>query len=146
MAAMLADSCIFCKIIKGVIPCFKVFENAHALAFMDINPIALGHILVIPKFHGERLHDVPSEYLAETLPVISKIARAAFGEEGIAYNVLQNNGREAHQEVDHVHFHIIPKRTSEGDASGLGVAWPLQPSIGRDQLAAFASGLADRLK
>jgi diadenosine tetraphosphate (Ap4A) HIT family hydrolase len=130
----LLDSCLFCKIIKGSIPCHKVFETAKALAFLDINPLAEGHVLVIPKTHGERLHMVPEEYLCEMLPVASRIARKLFGEKGIEYNLLQNNGKLAHQEVDHVHFHIIPKRSSD---DGLGIRW-VSHSVSQDQLAKTA--------
>lgn len=117
--------CIFCKIIKGEIPSFKLIETDTVYSFLDINPIAKGHALIIPKYHGEKLHNVPDEYLADLLPVAKKIAIAAGvaidGPEGIGYNILQNNGRLAHQEVDHVHFHVIPKVDS---ATGLGVGWP----------------------
>lgn len=137
----LLDSCIFCKIIKGSIPCHKIAETGRVLAFMDVNPLSKGHILVIPKYHGERLHDVPEEYLQDVLPLTRRIALTAFGEAGIAYNVLQNNGRLAHQEVDHVHFHIIPKR-DEGE--GLGIKWATK-EISRDDLANFASDLRGKL-
>jgi len=69
------------------------------LAFLDINPLSRGHALVIPKFHGEKLVDIPDDQLAEILPVVKKLVKATGAEN---YNVLQNNGRIAHQEVDHV--------------------------------------------
>jgi len=113
-------SCIFCKIIKGDIPAFKVFESQHVLAFLDIQPLARGHALVIPKHHGAKITDIPDEQLREVLPVVKKLAKAVGAEN---YNVLQNNGRLAHQEVDHVHFHLIPKPNEE---EGLGISWPAQ--------------------
>lgn len=137
----LLDSCIFCKIIKGSIPCHKVIETSQILAFMDINPLSKGHILVIPKYHGSRLHEVPEEYMQEVLPVARRIALTAFAEAGTAYNILQNNGRLAHQEVDHVHFHIIPKRDEN---EGLGLRWTTK-SISHDELAHFASDLQTKL-
>ncbi|KAJ1325642.1 histidine triad (HIT) family protein [Microdochium nivale] len=113
-------SCIFCKIIKGEIPCFKLFESDKTLAFLDINPLSKGHALVIPKFHGEKLADIPDDHLSEILPVVKKLVTAT----GAAnYNLLQNNGRLAHQEVDHVHFHMIPKPNAD---QGLVVGWPQQ--------------------
>ncbi|KAK0611616.1 HIT-like domain-containing protein [Immersiella caudata] len=115
-----AASCIFCKIIKGDIPCFKLFESDKTLAFLDINPLSRGHALVIPKFHGEKLTDIPDDHLTELLPVAKKLATAVGAQE---YNILQNNGRLAHQEVDHVHFHMIPKPNKE---EGLGISWPQQ--------------------
>ncbi|KAJ1719432.1 Adenosine 5'-monophosphoramidase [Coemansia erecta] len=118
MASKLAAECIFCKIIRGEIPSFKIHETAHSFAFFDIGPLSDGHALVIPKYHAEKMHELPDEYLAEAMPVAKKIA-AALGSEN--YNILQNNGRLAHQEVPHVHFHVIPK---PNDEEGLTIGWP----------------------
>jgi diadenosine tetraphosphate (Ap4A) HIT family hydrolase len=76
--------------------------------------------LVIPKYHGAKLTDIPDDHLLEILQVAKKIAKATGAEN---YNILQNNGRLAHQQVDHVHFHVIPKPNAE---EGLGVGWPMQ--------------------
>lgn len=83
---------------------------------------------MIPKEHGEKLHNLSDESLADLLPVAKKVAKlldvAVDGAEKTpGYNILQNNGRIAHQEVDHVHFHVIPKND---DKTGLGVGWPAQ--------------------
>ncbi|KAL7619960.1 Adenosine 5'-monophosphoramidase [Parahypoxylon ruwenzoriense] len=104
----------------GEIPCFKLFESDKTLAFLDINPLSKGHALVIPKFHGAKLTDIPDEHLSEILPLAKKLAAAT---NATNFNVLQNNGRIAHQEVDHVHFHMIPKPNEE---QGLVVGWPQQ--------------------
>ncbi|KAL2009769.1 hypothetical protein VTN00DRAFT_5576 [Thermoascus crustaceus] len=117
---MSSAACVFCKIIKGDIPSFKLFESDKVLAFLDIQPLSRGHALVIPKFHGAKLTDIPDEDLTEILPVAKKLAKAVGAEN---YNILQNNGRPAHQVVDHVHFHMIPK---PNEAEGLGVGWPAQ--------------------
>ncbi len=131
-------SCIFCKIIKGIIPSHKILETDLTYAFLDINPITrLGHVLVIPKHHAQYMHQVPDNHLADLLPVAKKIAAIVGGEN---YNVLQNNGRLAHQAVDHVHFHIIPKTQSEG----LGIHWPSQ-SPSQDELALLAKSIKDKL-
>ncbi|KIW15089.1 hypothetical protein PV08_07876 [Exophiala spinifera] len=111
-------ACIFCKIVKGDIPSFKLFESDKVLAFLDIQPLSKGHALVIPKYHGAKLTDIPDDHLTELLPVVKKLAIASGAEN---YNVLQNNGRPAHQEVDHVHFHMIPK---PNETEGLGIGWP----------------------
>ncbi|KAI3319023.1 HIT-like domain-containing protein [Xylariaceae sp. AK1471] len=113
-------SCIFCKIIKGEIPCFKLFESDKTLAFLDIGPLSKGHALVIPKFHGAKLTDIPDDHLSEILPVAKKLVNATGATD---YNILQNNGRIAHQIVDHVHFHMIPKPNEQ---EGLGIGWPTQ--------------------
>lgn len=115
-------SCIFCKIIKGEIPSFKLYESEKVFAFLDINPLSRGHSLVIPKVHGEKLHDIPDDSLNEILPVAKKIAQAVGASD---YNILQNNGTIAHQVVSHVHFHMIPK---PNETEGLGINWPQQPT------------------
>ncbi|GAW24987.1 hypothetical protein ANO14919_145850 [Xylariales sp. No.14919] len=97
-------ACIFCRIIKGEIPSFKLFESEKTLAFLDIGPLSKGHALVIPKFHGAKLTDIPDDHLAEILPVAKKLVSATGATD---YNILQNNGRIAHQIVDHVHFHMV---------------------------------------
>ncbi|KAI1760925.1 HIT domain protein [Hypoxylon sp. FL1150] len=114
------SACIFCKIIKGEIPCFKLTENNNALAFLDINPLSKGHALVIPKTHAAKLVDLPDEDLKAILPMVRDIAKAAGA---VDFNVLQNNGKIAHQEVEHVHFHMIPKPSVE---LGLGLRWNQQ--------------------
>ncbi|KAJ9148571.1 hypothetical protein NKR23_g4759 [Pleurostoma richardsiae] len=131
-------SCIFCKIIKGEIPCFKLFESDKTLAFLDIQPLSRGHALVIPKFHGEKLADIPDDYLTEILPVAKKLVLAAGVKD---YNVLQNNGAIAHQEVQHVHFHMIPK---PNETEGLGVGWPQLPTE-MDQLKALCEEIKARM-
>ncbi|KAL9112268.1 MAG: hypothetical protein Q9227_003386 [Pyrenula ochraceoflavens] len=113
-------ACIFCKIIKGDIPSLKLFESDRVLAFLDIQPLSKGHTLVIPKFHGAKLNDIPDDQLTEVLSVTKKVAAASGAEN---WNLLQNNGRLAHQVVDHVHFHMIPK---PDDKAGLGIGWPAQ--------------------
>ncbi|RYP64212.1 hypothetical protein DL769_006758 [Monosporascus sp. CRB-8-3] len=123
-------ACIFCKIVKGEIPCFKLFESEKTLAYLDIGPLAKGHALVIPKFHGAKLLDIPDEHLSEILPVAKKLVKATGAEN---YNILQNNGRIAHQVVDHVHFHMIPKPNEE---QGLGIRWPAQ-EIDQKELKAY---------
>lgn len=75
---------------------------------------------MIPKYHGAKLHDIPEEHLTELLPVAAKIAKASGSAD---YNILQNNGRIAHQVVDHVHVHMIPKPNEQ---EGLGISWPQQ--------------------
>ena len=120
-----AQDSIFTKIVKGEIPCHRVFESERILAFLDITPLSEGHTLVIPKQQVERLEDLPPEDTAELacqLGAIAKRVVAATAAEG--YNILQNNGRVAGQEVPHVHFHIIPRRAGDG----LGYRWNAKPA------------------
>ncbi len=112
---------IFGKILDGEIPCHKVYEDEHVLAFLDVGPLSHGHTLVIPKERKAFLHELSDTAAAAIGRVLPRLARAVMAASGAeAYNVLQNNGSAAHQAVFHVHFHIIPKH---GDA-GLGIGWP----------------------
>ncbi|PBJ69158.1 adenosine 5'-monophosphoramidase [Trypanosoma cruzi cruzi] len=131
------SSCIFCKIVEGSIPCHRVAETARVLAFVDINPLSRGHLLIVPKVHAEFLHQVEPETAADLGVMMAKIARvvAGEGEPKTQYNVLQNNGKLAHQEVPHVHFHIIPKRNKD---EGLAMGWKTLPT----DHAAFAEDAA----
>lgn len=113
---------------------------------MDIQPTAAGHALVIPKYHGAKLHNIPDEHLSELLPIAKKIAvaleLAIDSPEGAGYNVLQNNGRIAHQMVDHVHVHLIPKRDGN---TGLGVRWPLDQN-GADRVKEIHAKLVEKIE
>lgn len=117
---MADDSTIFDEILAGTIPCHRVYEDEHSLAFLDIFPLAVGHTLVIPKERRAFLHELSDDSAAAIGRVLPRIARAILRTTGAtAYNVLQNNGAAAHQAVLHVHFHIIPHT---GD-TGLGLGW-----------------------
>lgn len=111
---------IFDKILDGEIPCHRVYEDEHVLAFLDIGPLSPGHTLVIPKERKAHLHELSDDAAAAIGRVLPRLCRAVLEATGAsAYNVLQNNGAEAHQAVFHVHFHIIPRTAEEG----LGVGW-----------------------
>ena len=120
--SMSSEPTIFDRILDGEIPCHRVYEDEHVLAFLDIGPLAPGHTLVIPKERRAHLHELSDESSAAIGRVLPRIARAVMAATGAeSYNVLQNNGTMAHQAVFHVHFHIIPKTDAN---SGLGVGWP----------------------
>ena len=118
---MAADSdCVFCKIAAGQIPSKIVLGNETAVAFLDVGPLADGHLLLIPRDHCERLEDLSTDVVAEVCGLLPRLGKALVQVTGAAgYNVLQNNGRIAGQVVPHVHFHLIPR--AEGD--GLGYRW-----------------------
>ena len=114
------EKTIFDRILDGEIPCHKVYEDDHVLAFLDVGPLSRGHTLVIPKERKAHLHELSDESAAAIGRVLPRLSRAVMQATGAtAYNVLQNNGRAAHQVVMHVHFHIIPRI---GDR-GLGIGW-----------------------
>jgi len=131
---------IFDAILDGEIPCHRVFENEHVLAFLDIGPLSRGHTLVIPKERRAQLHELSDDASAELGRALPRIARAVLSATGAtAYNVLQNNGPEAHQAVFHVHFHIIPRFD---DGSGLGIGWaPGELTSGEELAAAVARAI-----
>ncbi len=133
----MAQTTIFDKILDGEIPCHKVYEDDHVLAFLDIGPLSEGHTLVIPKERKAYLHELSDEQSAAIGRVLPRLARAVMNATGAtAYNILQNNGSSAHQAVFHVHFHIIP-RVGE---RGLGIGWS-PTSLDKDA----ASSLAQRI-
>lgn len=112
---------VFAKILRGEIPCHRVYEDTHVLAFLDINPLSPGHTLIIPKEAAATIDALSDESAAAIGRVMPRIARAIMAATGTReYNVLQNNGAGAHQAVFHVHFHIIPKHS---DGRGLGLDW-----------------------
>jgi histidine triad (HIT) family protein len=133
------EDCIFCKIIKGDIPCFKVYEDDRVLAFADINPITAGHTLIIPKVHAENLWEISEADITAIHLASKKIAVAikdALKPVGIA--VLQLNGRGVNQVVMHYHLHLIPRT---GDAAELKMtAWDLIPG----DMAAI-KGMSERI-
>jgi len=137
----MADT-IFGKILRGEIPCHKVYEDDLVLSFLDVFPLAKGHTLVIPKEPAatlDALSDASAAAIGRVLPRICRGVMKATG--ATAYNVLQNNGADAHQAVFHVHFHIIPKPSA---AEGLGVGWPAQKldaSTAPDLAKAIAAAL-----
>jgi histidine triad (HIT) family protein len=129
---------IFAKIIAGQIPCHQVYRDDKVIAFLDINPVARGHTLVVPLEPAETLDALSDESAAAIGRVLPRISRAVLKATGAqAFNVLQNNGQAAHQAVFHVHFHIIPVLQGQ-----LGIGWntrQLQTEDGKKLAKAIAS-------
>src|SRR5437868_4561171 len=140
--AAMADT-VFGKIVRGEIPCHKVYEDDKVLAFLDINPLSHGHTLVVPKEPAETLDRLSEESAAALGRVLPQLCRAIVAVTGIKeYNVLENNGTGAHQAIAHVHFHIIPKPNGR---EGLGIGWPLttlDPKAGAALAAKIAGALS----
>jgi histidine triad (HIT) family protein len=132
-----ASDCIFCKIVAGAVPCFKIYEDDSTLSFLDINPVNPGHALIIPKRHSPTLFAVPDEDLRAIIPVVKRIAAAVQEElspDGI--NLHQANGPGAAQSVLHFHIHVVPRRFGDG----LIVNWELRPGD-KAEIAAVAERL-----
>lgn len=103
------DDCIFCNIVDGDIPCYKIYEDDDTIAFLDIKPLSKGHSIVIPKHHYENILDLPDELyskMASTVKKVSQVLNDKYHPEGILIN--QNNGKKAGQEIFHMHVHIKP--------------------------------------
>lgn len=137
---------MFDRILAGELPCHRVYEDEHVLAFLDIAPIARGHTLVIPKERAAYLHELSDASAAAIGRALPRLCRAVMRASGASqYNVLQNNGAAAHQAVFHVHFHIIPRSAG----AGLGIGWqPGKLSAGdaADLLAALHAALGEELR
>ena len=103
----MSDDCIFCGIVDGDVPGYKVYEDEKVVAFLDAEPVSKGHTLVIPKEHVDDIHGAEEmEYMWKPLVKVSNAVKEAFGAEGV--NIAQNNGSKAGQEVFHLHFHVTP--------------------------------------
>ena len=124
--------CVFCKIVAGEIPSFKLFEDEATLAFMDINPANEGHALVIPKEHAPDLYAVSDETLARTSATAKRVAAAlarTLNPDGL--NLVQCNGAAAAQSVMHFHVHVLPRVTDDGLAMNWGLKLGDIDAIGR---------------
>jgi len=118
------SDCIFCKIIAGDIPCFKLFEDESTLAFMDINPASEGHVLVIPKEHAENVYMVSDAAISATARTAKRVAAAIDKTlKPAGLNLVQANGPAAAQTVMHFHMHVLPR--AENDE--LKLNWGLDP-------------------
>jgi histidine triad (HIT) family protein len=107
--------CIFCKIIKGEIPSYKLYEDDVFIAILDIRPVHFGHSLLIPKKHFVNIYDTPQDIGEKIYPVLTKLSIAikkATNCDGL--NVIQNNEEAGGQEVFHSHIHIIPRFKNDG--------------------------------
>lgn len=107
--------CLFCKIVAGDIPCYKIWENDHFLAFLDIKPINLGHTLIVPKNHADDLFDLSAENLTGLGGAVQTVAQMVkTGTEADGINIGMNNGPAAGQLIFHAHLHVIPRFEGDG--------------------------------
>ena len=139
---MSAD-CIFCRIIEGDIPGRIVHEDEDALAFLDANPLAPGHTLVVPKTHRERLNDTTEEESARVFEAVHELTpriEAAVDADGTT--VAINNGEAAGQEVPHVHVHVIPRFEGDGGGPIHAIAGE-RPDLSDGELDDIADRIAD---
>ena len=127
------ENCIFCKILAGEIPSYKVYEDDDFTVILDVGPATRGHALVIPKEHYKNLYELPDELAGKAFVLGKKMITMlteALGCDG--YNLVQNNGAVAGQTVEHFHLHLIPRY--KDDQAGLG--WKMG-SLDADEAAAI---------
>ena len=107
--------CLFCKIVAGEIPSTRVYEEERVLAFMDVNPVNEGHLLVVPKNHTATIYEIGPDDLAAVMVVAQKLAKAQSATLDMpGLNLVQCNGRPANQVVDHFHVHLVPRWPEDG--------------------------------
>ena len=112
---MSEEECIFCKIIDGQIPSYKVYENDSVLAFLDIFPLSYGHTIVIPKKHYYNFLDMPEDNMGDFFLELKKISLLIKEKLKIdGFNLIQNNFPAAGQVIHHFHFHIVPRMKGDG--------------------------------
>ncbi len=111
----MAEDCVFCRIIRGELPSWKVYEDDDVVAFLDINPVTKGHTLVVPKQHYRNIFDAPDDVLAKVIAAAKKVAwalRRGLGAEGV--HIVSNAEPAAKQVVFHFHVHVIPRWSNDG--------------------------------
>lgn len=108
------QDCIFCKIIKGEIPSYKIYEDEISFAFLDANPVNPGHTLVIPKKHFENIFDIEENTAGHIIKIAKKISIALKKTGAGGVNIIMNNAKAAGQVVFHSHVHIIPRKLNDG--------------------------------
>jgi len=139
---MTNTDCIFCKIVRGEIPCAKVLETDTVLAFLDIAPVNKGHVLLIPKAHHADIWELPAALSPDLMTALRKIALAqktSLGAEGV--NIGMNNGAAAGQLVMHAHWHLIPRFEKDGLS-----AWPQKAYADHEEMARTARTLSGNIR
>ena len=107
--------CVFCKIINGEIPSFKVYENDNVLCFLDINASSKGHTLIVPKKHVTNMFDVTDEIICDVAKAVNYVTKLLKDKLGVTdVNIINNSGEKAGQTVMHLHFHVIPRYENDG--------------------------------
>ena len=120
--------CVFCKIISGEIPSYKIYEDEDTYAFLDIADDVEGHTLVIPKKHCENILDIDNDTLSKVMRTVKLISNHYVDNCGYTgVNVMNANGVDAQQSVFHLHFHIFPRFTDDGVK-----AWPDLDKVNSD--------------
>lgn len=108
-------NCIFCKILDGEIPSYKLAENGNAFAFLDVNPLTEGHALVVPKAHHASLETLPTELVSDVFELVQVVNGLVLDKlSAVATTIGINNGKAAGQAVPHLHVHVVPRYPGDG--------------------------------
>ncbi|HEY1037480.1 MAG TPA: HIT family protein [Candidatus Paceibacterota bacterium] len=137
-----SKDCIFCHIAKGTVPAVKLYEDSETVAFLDINPVHPGHVLVIPKDHYENVYSTPAEAWLRMMMTVQKMAVAvknATDADGI--NIEMNNESAAGQVMFHAHVHIIPRFNEDGLKH-----WPSKAYKDHEEMQAVSEKIIAELK
>lgn len=134
----MAADCLFCKIVAGQIPSHKLHEDDQTLAFLDIRPLTKGHALVISKKHAVKLEDLAVDEARAVMAAIHRLAPKIQKAVGAPSSTIAlHNGKEAGQEIAHLHFHIVPR--SGGDGGGpIHALFRSRPTVSPEELAGLA--------
>ena len=134
--------CVFCSIVSGSIPAQKVHEGKDVIAFLDINPIARGHVLVVPREHHATWLDLRDELAAALALESQRVARAVVKAQGAdGFNLLMNNDKCAGQAIFHAHFHVVPRKKDDG----IRFNWKTKPYAG-GEIDTVAAAIRAELK
>ena len=138
---MQKSDCLFCKIVRGEIPCAKLYENEYVFSFLDIGPLNFGHALVVPKAHCENLFDFHPEQGQALIAALQKIGRAVMlGTEATGLNIVQNNFADAGQSVFHMHWHLIPRHAGDDV-----LPWNPKSYASKDEMAGLANKIVENI-
>ncbi len=138
----MSDECIFCKIVRGEIPCAELYATDTVLCFLDIAPVNPGHALVIPKSHHETVFELPEDLASDLLLAMQKVGRAIMdATNATGLNIGMNNYSSAGQLVPHAHFHLVPRH--EGDGHSL---WPQQPYESHEVMNDLADAIRGKIQ
>ncbi|RAW46005.1 HIT family protein [Halorubrum sp. 48-1-W] len=139
----MSDDCIFCSIVAGDVPARTVYETDEVVAFLDANPLARGHTLVIPKTHVARVGDLDADRASVLFDAVAELTpRIQAAVDADAANVGINDGEAAGQEVPHVHAHVIPRFEGDGGAP-IHAVGGARPDLSDDELDGIAAAIAD---
>lgn len=136
--------CIFCQIIDGEIPSRTVYEDDDVLAFLDVNPLARGHTLVIPKAHEAAVADLPDDVRDALFTTVGRLTPAVeAGVDADASTIGMNNGAASGQEVPHAHVHVVPRFEGDGVGPLHSLDWPA-PDLDDDEFDEIQAAISDR--